>query len=221
MPSRQSQSGNTIIEVVAVLLVVVLVGCAVTQNGVKPAAEENKARLDAQLLSRFVENFNLTLQIGKNAKYLAMLEGDGSARGLFVELHDLKLIPLEDMRKLAGASGKVAAPDAYDKENAELLTSENIIFTTASMGEDLAKMMRGKADEYGVVFCYNERWMRAKGATGSPIVMAGQTTARVLTTEALKLEFVENERSAELSALDLSKPDTVFGKFPFELISPE
>lgn len=207
------------------MVVILILGLLAAAVGIAVvgAIGDAKNELDAQRLSKFVENFNLSLQTGKNKQYVQKYEGDGKARSLFIEMHDMKLIPLDDMKKLAGVTGTEAPDEDYKKDRAEYLLEENVIFTSVAKGTEMLGKMDGKKATDGVSFCYNAKYLNAYPEKGAVMVFAGTTSARVYTEKAFESEFSSAADGADktVSGVNYAQPDDLYGKFPFEFIVKE
>lgn len=221
--ARKARAGFTLIELMVVILILGLLAAAigVAVVGVIGGA---KNKLDGERLSKFVENFNLKKEEGQNKTLIGALKDGDVARDLFVDLHHLKLITVDDMQKLAGVSGQEAASDDdYKKENKTNLTIDNVIFTSAGKGPELLQVLNGKKKTTGVSFVYNHAYLNKYPEEGTVIVFSGETHAQVLTAGAFELAFSgdDAEGGKKVTGIDFANDANIYGTYPFEHVVRE
>ncbi|MCK6585574.1 MAG: type II secretion system protein GspG, partial [Anaerolineales bacterium] len=183
-------------------------------------SESNSLRvtLDAQQLAKFVQSLRLAAE-NKRALIRGTAPQGKTFADLIIELYQTKVLTVEDIGYLAGASGTKATEEQL--KSGKLDPQTNIIFTGPNTGAKLLELLNG-GGTYDVLLCYNRHHYNRYPDSGMVVLFAGGTTPSVMSLKNIAANYwaVSGERLSfdfELAGKDAS----FYGKPPFQNVVPE
>ncbi len=213
---RSLQKGLTLIELMVVILILGLIA-GVVGLAVGNAFADAKSQLDARSLTDFKSS--LELGISNKRKEVRSLK-ETKFSDLIAELYKYRILKLDDVEKLAGASGTKGEEGDYEKGSIDTGPNGTIIFTGPANGAALLNLTGKGKKEDGVLFCYNKSNYNLYEEDGMVVLIAGKKTAEVLPFTQFELTFKDIDKAKNLKEIK-SDNSGFFNKFPFENVAEE